>query len=339
MKTFVIAGHCSNDKKIEITRIFIEKLKDYFDCKILYVDHLPCHKSIAEIVDYSLHISYNPIQNVDIITDVTKQFRVPFWNVYMFHHNIVKTVPNHSYAHHNSLFHAFRFLYQQNIDKIHFLNYDCNEDTFESIIKNEQLLNEGYEAVFFPYRYDPNNGVCTEFFSLHKSALDKMFLKLDNYNNYEDLNIIRKTDYNVEYVYYSHLKHRNIKYYLHDMWPTRDGEIGTSNFEDINENEDIVIKYNDPRNKIISVVPIVDYMNSFQTKVFFMRFGGQIGDKITVKFYNEDYGVCGESDYFTDTNGFFYLDPKPTTKYVSTEYKNLKMTFDLTDIRNYGEIE
>ena len=54
---------------------------------------------------------------------------------------------------------------------------------------------------------------------------------------------------------------------------------------------------------------------------------------------DEDYGVCGESDYFTDTNGFFYLDPKPTTKYVSTEYKNLKMTFDLTDIRNYGENE
>ena len=339
MKTFVIAGHCSTDKKIEITKSFIKKIRDYFDCRILYVDHLPCNEELANIVDYSLHIKENPIQNVDIITDVTRQFRVPFWNVYMFDHNIVKTVPNHSYAHHNSLYYAFRFLYEQNIDKIHFLNYDCNDDTFEYIIKNDHLLNNGYEAVFFPYRYDPNNGVCTEFFSVGKTALEKMFLKLDNYSSYEDLKIIRKTDYNIEYVYFSHLKHRNIKYYLHELWPTREGEIGNSNFQDINETDEIIVKYNNPNNKIMSVVPIIDYKNTFQTKIFYMRFGNQIGDTVRVKFYTENFAICGESQYYTDTDGFFYLDPKPQTRYVSTEYKNMKMTFDLSDTRNYGEIE
>ena len=125
MKNFVIAGHCSTKKKLSQTTNFLKKIKQYFDCKILYVDHLECPREITELVDYSLHIKYNPIQNVDIITDVTREFRVPFWHVYKDDRNIEKICPIHSYAHHNSLVHAFKFLYENDAEIIHFLNYDC----------------------------------------------------------------------------------------------------------------------------------------------------------------------------------------------------------------------
>ena len=79
MKTFVIAGHCINDKKTEITKNFIQKIRDHFDnSKILYVDHLPCPRDLSELVDFSLHIKYNPILNFDLTVQVIyilKKFR------------------------------------------------------------------------------------------------------------------------------------------------------------------------------------------------------------------------------------------------------------------------
>ena len=36
MKNFVIAGHCSTKKKLSQTTNFLKKIKQYFDCKILY---------------------------------------------------------------------------------------------------------------------------------------------------------------------------------------------------------------------------------------------------------------------------------------------------------------
>ena len=67
-------------------------------------------------------------------------------------------------------------------------------------------------------------------FFYFKICIRKNVFKLDNYSSYEDLKIIRKTDYNIEYVYFSHLKHRNIKYYLHELKLTRDGRGSISNF-------------------------------------------------------------------------------------------------------------
>ena len=340
MKTFVIAGHCSTQKKIDATKSFIEKIRQHFDCKILYVDHLACPSDIESLVDFSLHVTYNPIQNVDIITDITRQFKVPFWNIYKGDRTITKTVPIHSYAHHNSLYHAFNFLYNNDVENIHFLNYDCDEDTFEFIEKNETLLNDNYEAVFFPYRYDPLNGVNTEFFSVSRSALEKMFLKMDSFGSYENRNIVRNTDYNIEYTYHSHLKYRKINYYLHDMWSKRDGEIGvTSFFDEMPDNDEIVVTYNTPNNPICSVVPIIDYAHSFKITILFMRFGHQIGEYVRVKFLSEDYTVLGVCDYNLEIDNYFWLEPVANTKYVNTSYKNLSKTFDLLNIYNYGEVE
>ena len=92
MKTFVIAGHCINDKKTEITKNFIQKIRDHFDnSKILYVDHLPCPRDLSELVDFSLHIKYNPILNFDLTTDITEEFKVPYWGVYD-HKNIIHVI-------------------------------------------------------------------------------------------------------------------------------------------------------------------------------------------------------------------------------------------------------
>ena len=340
MKTFVIAGHCSTQKKIDTTKSFIEKIKQHFDCRILYVDHLACPNDIEKLVDFSLHVTYNPIQNVDIITDITRQFKVPFWNIYKDDRTITKTVPIHSYAHHNSLYHAFNFLYNNDIENIHFLNYDCDEDTFEFIEKNEALLNDNYEAAFFPYRYDPLNGVNTEFFSVSRSALEKMFLKMDSFGSYENRNIVRLTDYNIEYTYYSHLKYRKIKYFLHDMWSKRDGEIGIASFfDEMPDNNEIKITYNTPNNLICSVVPIVDFAHSFKISILFMRFGHQIGDYVNVKFLGDNFEVLGSCDYNLPMDNYFWLEPIQNTRYVSTSYQNLRTTFDLLNMNNYGEIE
>lgn len=339
MKNFVIAGHCSTKKKLSQTTNFLKKIKQYFDCKILYVDHLECPREITELVDYSLHIKYNPIQNVDIITDVTREFRVPFWHVYKDDRNIEKICPIHSYAHHNSLVHAFKFLYENDAEIIHFLNYDCDDDTFDYIEKNDKLLHEGYHACFFPYRYDPLNGVCTEFFSISRYTVEKMFLKMTNYGSYEDRNIIRSTDYNIEYTYHSHLHHRNIKYYLHDMWPTRDGEVGISNFhKDLNNTDEIVISYNNPNSHICSVIPFMDHSDGFQVRILFMRHGGQIGEKILVKFLDKDLKPKGICEYDLPLNGYFFLSPTDNSKYVSTSFLDMNMTFDLHNLLNYGEV-
>ena len=110
MKTFVIAGHCVNNKKTQITKEFIQKIRGSFkNSKIMYVDHLPCPRELSDIVDFSLHVKYNPILNFDLTTDITERFQVPYWAVYD-HKNIIKTVPNHSFAHHDSLYQAFLFL-------------------------------------------------------------------------------------------------------------------------------------------------------------------------------------------------------------------------------------
>jgi len=340
VKTFVIAGHCINDKKTEITKNFIQKIRDHFNnSKILYVDHLPCPRDLSELVDFSLHIKYNPILNFDLTTDITEEFKVPYWGVYD-HKNIIKTVPNHSYAHHDSLYHAFTFLYNNDLGEIiHFLNYDCNEDTFDYIEQNHRLLHDNKtKAVFFPYRYDPEQGVCTEFFSLSKYALENMFLHLKDFGSYENRNIVRKTDYNIEYTYFSHLNYRNIDYHLHDMWPTREGEVGNSNFQDINETDEIVVKYNNPNNKILSVIPIIGYQDDFRLRVFVMRFGNQIADSFTFSFLDAEKNVVGSCDYYLNTNDFQYVDPVKNSKFVSIKHKNFVMTFDMLDKRNYGKI-
>ena len=340
MKTFVIAGHCSNNKKIEITKNFIQKIRETFtNSKILYVDHLPCPRELTNLVDFSLHVKYNPILNFDLITDITEQFNVPFWGVYD-NKTIIKTVPNHSYAHHDSLYHAFSFLYKNDLGEIiHFLNYDCNEDTFEFIEKNHKILRDNEaKAVFFPYRYDPEQGVCTEFFSLSKYALENWFLHLKDFGSYENRNIVRPKDYNIEYTYFSHLNYRNIKYHVHDMWPTRGGEVGNSNFQDINENDDIIIKYNNPNNKLLSVVPIIGYKDNFNLRVFLMRFGDQIADYFTFSFLDNQFNAVGKCDYELKTNDFMYIDPVENSRYVSIKYKNFVMSFDLLDTRNYGRV-
>ena len=108
-----------NKEKIKSNnKLFLKKIKQYFDCKILYVDHLECPREITELVDYSLHIKYNPIQNVDIITDVTREFRVPFWHVYKDDRNIEKICTIHSYAHHNSLCSCFSSFYTKTMLKL-----------------------------------------------------------------------------------------------------------------------------------------------------------------------------------------------------------------------------
>ena len=340
MKTFVIAGHCVNNKKTQITKKFIQKIRDSFkNSKIMYVDHLPCPRELSDIVDFSLHVKYNPILNFDLTTDITERFHVPYWGVYD-HKNIIKTVPNHSFAHHDSLYQAFQFLYNNDLGEIiHFLNYDCNEDTFESIELNHQILKDNKaKAVFFPYRYDPEEGVCTEFFSISKYALENMFLHLKDFGSYENRNIVRDTDYNVEYTYFSHLNYRNIKYHLHDMWPTRDGEIGNSNFQDINETDEIIVKYNNPNNKILSVIPIIGYKDDYKLRVFVMRFGNQMAEHFNFSFLDANKNAVGQCNYSLKTNDFMYVDPVENSKYVSIKFKEFRMTFDLLDIRNYGKI-
>ena len=339
MKVFVIAGHAQNSKKIEITRKFIEKIRNrYEQSKIVYTSHLVTPKEIEKLVDYSVYVKYNPIQNIDIITPITQEFAVPYWKVVQERYNIVKPVPTHSYAHHNSLVQAFQLLHNHNLtNKVHFLNYDCDEDTFDSIDTNHDLL-DAYDAVFFPYRYDPTQGVCTEFFSLSKNAIENMFLKMDSYGTYEGINIVRPRDYNIEYTYFSHLNHRKIRYHVHDMWPTRGGEIGKSHFEDINMSDDINLGPNNPQNRLLSIIPFMDPFYDFKLRILLMRFGNQSAENFVISFMNEEFEKLADNSYKLAHNTFMFISPESNSKYLSFNNDEFRFTFDLTDVRNFGKL-
>ena len=103
------------------------------------------------------------------------------------------------------------------------------------------------------------------------------------------------------------------------MWPTRDGEVGISNFhKDLNNTDEIVISYNNPNSHICSVIPFMDHSDGFQVRILFMRHGGQIGEKILVKFLDKDLKPKGICEYDLPLNGYFFLSPTDNSKYVAT---------------------
>lgn len=341
MKTFLVTGHCSSEQRVNLTVNLIKKIKEKFvTSKILYVDHVSVSQHICDIVDYSIHVNENLIQNFDIITPITKKFSMPYWKVVHDKYSIFKTIPSHSYAHHNLIHNGLKFLRSNNLDKIiHFLNYDCDHDVLDVIEKNQFLINDQkYDAVFYPYRYDSENGLGTEFFSISKKVVD-VFLKMDCYSKYEDTKIIRDSDYNIEYIYFSHLKHNNFNYFLHQMWPKRNGEIGCFNFSDISIKDDLNLIHNNPQNKYISIIPYIDIHDDLKLKIFLMRVGHQIAETFRIEFLNEDKIVSHTIPCTFSLNMFSHLIVANHSKYLRFVNDDVHFSYDLTDFRNYGEMK
>ena len=87
----------------------------------------------------------------------------------------------------------------------------------------------------------------------------------------------------------------------------------------LNNTDEIVISYNNPNSHICSVIPFMDHSDGFQVRILFMRHGGQIGEKILVKFLDKDLKPKGICEYDLPLNGYFFLSPTDNSKYVSTD--------------------
>jgi len=181
-RIFVVTGHCDSYEKEFLTLTLLEEIKiKYPNDDIIYGSHLTISEKLQENVDYLFQVKENPIENRDIITDLTSNFGYNFYDIPTKGKIIRFLIPNHGYAHHMLISGTLRCLVHD-YEYYHFCNYDINPDLFFRDIDHREKICEDYDGFFYNFNFI-KKWVNTEYFTIKKNIVDEIS-KIRSYSEY-----------------------------------------------------------------------------------------------------------------------------------------------------------
>lgn len=251
-RAIVIGSHCSNKRR---KKYLIELLKGIRKRKInaivIVCSHiLPFHE-IYGYADYVVYNKNNPLYNREIKNAKASR---DYWTVLYTKRGepaadftVAKNFIYHSYAHHLQIYDGISLAKSQNIEYIHYINYDVDPKNLDQLDEQYQNLRSGYDLVFYGYEEKDDKPVAmnTEFFSFKTSAA-KNILSILSIEDFEKM-----PENSLEHSYYNLFRDNNKKY----LGNVSFANFGRENYSDsVESNEDRLMKL-DPCIGEIMVIP------------------------------------------------------------------------------------
>lgn len=224
-RVFIVTGHCDSNEKEFVTLSLLEEIKSkYVDDDLVYGSHLKISEKIQDIVDYAFYIKENPIENRDIITDITKGYALNFYDIPNNGDVIKFLIPNHGYAHHMLISGTMRCLVHD-YEYYHFCNYDIEPKLFFDSFNYREKFCDSYDGFFYNFNYN-QNWINTEFFTIRKNIVD-VISQIKEYEEYT-------SKISLEEIYTDLLKPR-FKIYTEDH-DIKEGTFGKIDFKSSKSN-------------------------------------------------------------------------------------------------------
>lgn len=336
-RAIIVGCHCNNQEKEDITIAMLEGVREKYKNGILLIvaSHLSLSKELQKHADYVVVNKNNPIMNRDLINDTTL---LSLYGTEVYRSNgqrdfVSRPRFNHSYAHHLLIKDAFDICVNNEIEFVHFLNYDvpvdkCLEEIDHHMVK---LKLEDYDGVFYYYHFKMFYN--TEFFSMTTSAYSKYLKPIKSFKDWtQNEHIDTEQNYRV------FLEDANISCddIFHKDVSDIIGEISFDN--DIGEAEEVSVL-----NSKVSNMTVIPYIKDGQTIIntCFTRYNDPATEK-TVKWESLDDDKNHINFYeavVSQNNWCDYVCPD-NCRYVKIYINhNLKAFFDIKDKRNIGKCE
>lgn len=250
-RAIVIGSHCSTKRRKKYLIELLEGIrKREIDAIVIVCSHILPFYEIYGYADYVLYNKNNPLYNREI-----KNARASrdYWSVIYTKRGenaatftVAKNFIYHSYAHHLQIYDGINLAKTQNIEYIHYINYDVEPTIVDELDEHYELMLSGHDLVFYDYE-DINAGpltMNTEFFSL-KTSTAKNLLSVLSIEDFEKF-----SGHALEHLYYDFFKDSNKK-----CIGVRENGFGREHFSTSAEsNEDRLIKL-DPCIGEILVIP------------------------------------------------------------------------------------
>ena len=181
-RVFIVTGHCDNLDKEYMTLLLLEKIRNKFpNDDIVYSSHLLIPEKIQKYVDYSFFIKENPIENRDIITDLTQSYAEFLFDIPDKGSLIKLSIPNHGYAHHLLISGSMRCL-NHDYEFYHFSNYDIDFNFLMNDFHKREMMTTSMDGFFYEFKIN-NDWVNTEIFTVNKK-ISQYISNLKNYDSY-----------------------------------------------------------------------------------------------------------------------------------------------------------
>lgn len=250
-RAIVIGSHCSNKRR---KKYLIELLKGIrkreINAIVIVCSHiLPFHE-IYGYADYVLYNKNNPLYNREIKNAKASK---DYWTILYTKRGepaadftVAKNFIYHSYAHHLQIYDGISLAKSQNIEYIHYINYDVEPNILDKIDEHYDILSSGHDLVFYDYEQKNDNSLAmnTEFFSIKSSATTNLFSAL-SIEDFEKL-----PGPSLEHSYYDLFKDSNKK-----CVGVRENGFGREHYSNyVESNEDRLMKL-DPCIGEILVIP------------------------------------------------------------------------------------
>ena len=334
-RAIIVGCHCDTDEKMLMTENFLSKVRERFnnyDVFLIVASHLSVSEKIQDVADLFILNKNNPIINLDLISDRSKtsQMMNELWRANGVMERVSCLRKNHSYAHHLLIRDAFNFCIMNDINHVHFMNYDSPIKCLSEIEWHVEKLMK-YDGVF--YQYHHQQYYSTEFFSMNSKSFDKFLSHITTYEQWESFDHI-----DTEVNYKEFLK--TAKIYCDDIFdPDVSDVIGSVSFQsEVNRKGEVDVLKN-----IVSNFTIIPYERDGRIVInnSYTGFDDPKNEKhVLWESYDENMEQINHLDAIVQKNNWCdYICPekcKYIKIYIDTE---LKSFFDITDKRNIGKIE
>lgn len=334
-RAIIVGCHCDTENKMKMTEELLEKIRKKYDDKICLIvaSHLSVSEKIQNLGDYVILNKNNPIINLDLFT--TKSYNNLISNT-IYRANgktdvISKLKYNHSYAHHLLIRDAYSLCSVNEIDYVHFMNYDVPDKCLSEIDWHfQKMFIENFDGVFYKYYYE--KFYSTEFFSLTSNSFKFHLEPIRSFEQWIYYNTI-----DTEQNYKLFLENANI--YCDSIFEKDVSDvIGKVNYSsEVNRFGTVSLL-----NHIVGNFTVIPYKkdNTIIINNSFTGYGDEKSRKnIKWESYDESMNFINTFDSDVDRNNWVdYICPddcKYVKIYIDSE---IKAFFDITDKRNIGKI-
>jgi len=318
-RVFIFTGHCNTEYKERVLIDLIKKTLFQYDGHSVYASHLKPSPQVLDLVDYSIYIKENLIENVDIKNDITSRFGMYFFDIPESGRTMFINLPNHGWAHHQLMSTSLRIL-DHKYEYYHFINYDADHNIISQIKEHERKCKE-YDAYFYSFRYEPDK-VNTECFTI----TEKVREKIQSVSRYEDY--YHLGHHICEHNYTNMLKDFNV--YNAGLYPfTDDHEIGSIIF---NQNDGYDIRPLRGDKEYIHIMPYLSDSGRPNIAFIFLK-----DMKIVLRFFRDDSLI--KEDTIHGNGGLLYIREGIENSICRIEVDNVPFcAFDMSKEYNYGKI-
>ena len=336
-RAIIVGCHCDTDYKMEITEKILKKIRNKFKNKFLIItaSHLPVSEKIQLTTDYFVLNKNNPIINLDLFTKNSEQALSVKNNIHRANgltETITKSKYNHSYAHHLLIRDAFSICISNEIDYVHYMNYDVPDKCLSEIDWHfEKMYYDNYDGVFYKFHYEKFYN--TEFFSLTSSTFK---FHLEQKRSFEQW--FSEKTFDTEQNYKIFLDLANI--YCKDIFDKGKsdiiGEISYSS--EVNRQGSVSILNNNVGN--FTVIPY-ERDNGIVINCSYTGYNDKkISKNIMWESYDDNMTFINTFNADVMKNNWVDYRCPDNCKYVKIYIDSeIKSFFDITDKRNIGKIE